>query len=116
VQGIFLAGIDKRLEEVWLPDSDYPVILPRGSEALFMIQRIRDEAHRFAITHQRSRRKRDITSVLTEVPGLGPSRVRELLRHFGSVAELKKADAGAISEVKGIGPVLAEQIRATLHG
>ncbi|WP_066038779.1 excinuclease ABC subunit UvrC [Herbiconiux solani] len=114
VQGIFLAGIAKRLEEVWLPDTDYPVILPRGSEALFMIQRIRDEAHRFAITHQRSRRKRDITSVLTEVPGLGPSRVRELLRHFGSVAELKKADTAAIAEVKGIGPVLAETIRSTL--
>ncbi|MCS5713058.1 excinuclease ABC subunit UvrC [Herbiconiux sp. CPCC 205716] len=115
VQGIFLAGIAKRLEEIWLPESDYPVILPRGSEALFMIQRIRDEAHRFAITHQRSRRKRDIASVLTEVPGLGPSRVRELLRHFGSVAELKKADVAAISEVKGIGPLLAEQIRTTLH-
>jgi excinuclease ABC subunit C len=114
VEGIFLAGIAKRLEEVWLPDSDYPVILPRGSEALFMIQRIRDEAHRFAITHQRSRRKRDITSVLTEVPGLGPSRVRELLKHFGSVSELKKADAETIATVKGIGPQLAETIRSTL--
>ncbi len=114
VQGIFLAGIAKRLEEVWLPETDYPVILPRGSEALFMIQRIRDEAHRFAITHQRTRRKRDITSVLTEIPGLGPSRVKELLRHFGSVAELKKADTTAIAEVKGIGPVLAQTIRETL--
>jgi excinuclease ABC subunit C len=114
VQGIFLAGIAKRLEEVWLPDTDYPVILPRGSEALFMIQRIRDEAHRFAITHQRARRKRDITSVLNEVPGLGPSRVRELLKHFGSVSELKKADEKAIAEVKGIGPLLAESIRSTL--
>ncbi|SDZ04926.1 Excinuclease ABC subunit C [Herbiconiux ginsengi] len=114
VQGIFLAGIAKRLEEVWLPDTDYPVILPRGSEALFMIQRIRDEAHRFAITHQRARRKRDISSVLSDVPGLGPSRVRELLKHFGSVSELKKADAAAIAEVKGIGPLLAESIRSTL--
>ncbi|GAA2221610.1 excinuclease ABC subunit UvrC [Herbiconiux moechotypicola] len=114
VEGIFLAGIAKRLEEVWLPDTDYPVILPRGSEALFMIQRIRDEAHRFAITHQRSRRKRDITSVLAEVPGLGPARVRELLKHFGSVAELKKADAESIATVKGIGPQLAETIRTTL--
>ncbi|WP_368496089.1 excinuclease ABC subunit UvrC [Herbiconiux sp. A18JL235] len=116
VEGIFLAGIAKRLEEVWLPDSDYPVILPRGSEALFMIQRIRDEAHRFAITHQRARRKRDITSVLTEVPGLGPARVRELLRHFGSVSELKKADVEAISTVKGIGPQLAATIRSALAG
>jgi excinuclease ABC subunit C len=114
VRGIFLAGIAKRLEEVWLPDADYPVILPRGSEALFMIQRIRDEAHRFAITHQRARRKRDITSVLTGIPGLGPSRVKELLRHFGSVSELKKADAAAIAEVKGIGPTLADTIRRAL--
>ncbi|TAJ46159.1 MAG: excinuclease ABC subunit UvrC [Herbiconiux sp.] len=114
VQGIFLAGIAKRLEEVWLPDTDYPVILPRGSEALFMIQRIRDEAHRFAITHQRARRKRDIGSVLSEIPGLGPSRVKELLRHFGSVAELKKADVPAIAEVKGIGPQLAQTICETL--
>lgn len=116
VQGIFLCGIAKRLEEVWLPDSDYPVILPRGSEALFMIQRIRDEAHRFAITHQRARRKRDIGSVLNGVPGLGPSRVKQLLKHFGSVAELKKADVAAIAEVKGIGPQLAATIRETLAG
>ncbi|MCS5720372.1 excinuclease ABC subunit UvrC [Herbiconiux sp. CPCC 203407] len=114
VQGIFLAGIAKRLEEIWLPDSDYPVILPRGSEALFMIQRLRDEAHRFAITHQRSRRKRDITSVLSDIPGLGPSRVRELLKHFGSVTQLKAAEPEAIAEVKGIGPQLATTIRETL--
>lgn len=116
VEGITLAGIAKRLEEVWLADSDYPVILPRSSEALFMIQRIRDEAHRFAITHQRTRRKRDITSVLSEIPGLGPSRVKELLKHFGSVSELKKADATAIAEVKGIGPALATTIESTLAG
>ncbi|MFB2582051.1 excinuclease ABC subunit UvrC [Herbiconiux sp. P15] len=114
VQGIFLAGIAKRLEEVWLPESDYPVILPRGSEALFMIQRLRDEAHRFAITHQRSRRKRDITSVLSEIPGLGPSRVKELLKHFGSVTQLKTAEPAAIAEVKGIGPQLATTIHETL--
>ena len=92
VQGIQLAGIAKRLEEIWLPDSDFPVILPRNSEALFMIQRIRDEAHRFAIGYQRQKRKRDINSVLAEVPGLGPARVKVLLKHFGSVARLKAAD------------------------
>jgi excinuclease ABC subunit C len=115
VTGIFLCGLAKRLEEIWLPDSDYPVILPRGSEALFLLQRLRDEAHRFAITHQRAKRKKDISSVLSDVPGLGPSRIKALLTHFGSVAELKKAPASAISEVKGVGPVLAETVHSHLH-
>ncbi len=110
VQGIQLAGIAKRLEEIWLPDSSFPVILPRNSDALFMIQRIRDEAHRFAIGYQRQKRKRDIQSVLSEIPGLGPSRVKELLKHFGSVAKLKQADAEAITEVRGVGPALAATI------
>jgi len=110
VTGIQLVGIAKRLEEIWLPDSDYPVILPRNSDALFLFQRIRDEAHRFAITFQRQRRKADITSVLAEIPGLGPSRVQVLLKHFGSVTRLRAADAAAISEVRGIGTVLAASI------
>jgi excinuclease ABC subunit C len=115
VTGIQLAGIAKRLEEVWLPGSDFPVILPRNSDALFMIQRIRDEAHRFAITYQRTRRKRDITSVLAEIPGLGPARVKELLRHFGSVARLRQSDVHEIAEVKGIGPALASGIHDRLR-
>jgi excinuclease ABC subunit C len=110
VTGIQLAGIAKRLEEIWLPDSDFPVILPRNSDALFLIQRIRDEAHRFAISYQRQRRRNDIQSVLGEIPGLGPSRVRELLKHFGSVTRLRAADAEAIAEVRGIGPALAQSI------
>jgi excinuclease ABC subunit C len=114
VQGIQLAGIAKRLEEIWLPDSDFPVILPRNSDALFLIQRIRDEAHRFAITYQRARRKRDIGSVLGEIPGLGPSRVKELLKHFGSVAQLKKATPEQIAEVRGVGPTLAGAIHDRL--
>lgn len=110
VAGIQLAGIAKRLEEIWLPDSDFPVILPRNSDALFLIQRIRDEAHRFAISYQRQKRRNDIQSVLGDIPGLGPSRVRELLKHFGSVARLKGASAEAITEVRGIGPQLASVI------
>lgn len=116
VEGVYLCGIAKRLEEIWTPESDFPVILPRNSDALFLFQRIRDEAHRFAITHQRQRRKRDIGTVLSEVPGLGPARVKALLKHFGSVARLRGADEAAISEVPGIGPALATSVRAHLQG
>jgi excinuclease ABC subunit C len=110
ITGIALCGIAKRLEEIWLPGTDYPVILPRNSDALFLIQRIRDEAHRFAITYQRQRRKRDVGSVLSEIPGLGPARVKELLRHFGSVTQLRAAEPTAIAEVKGVGSVIAQTI------
>ncbi|MGR0317847.1 excinuclease ABC subunit UvrC [Agromyces sp. ZXT2-3] len=116
VEGVYLCGIAKRLEEIWTPDSDFPVILPRNSDALFLFQRVRDEAHRFAITHQRQRRKRDITTILSEVPGLGPARVKALLKHFGSVARLRQADEAAIAEVPGIGPALASAIRTHLEG
>jgi excinuclease ABC subunit C len=80
-----------------------------------MIQRIRDEAHRFAITYQRQRRSSDISSSLADIPGLGPTRVKELLKHFGSVTRLRAADADAIGEVKGVGPVLAKQIYERLR-
>jgi len=115
VSGVQICGIAKRLEEIWLPDSDYPVILPRNSEALFLIQRIRDEAHRFAINHQRTRRKRDIGTVLNDIPGLGPARVKELLKHFGSVAKLKQASIEEIVEVRGVGGGIAKTVYDRLH-
>ena len=111
---IALCGIAKRLEEVWLPGEEYPVILPRSSEALYLLQRLRDEAHRFAITHQRKRRRRDITSVLSEVPGLGDVRIKALLRHFGSVSALRRATPEEITQLPGIGPALASAIHAHL--
>lgn len=111
---IAVCGIAKRLEEIWLPGEDFPVILPRTSESLYLLQRLRDEAHRFAITHQRKRRKGDITTVLAEVPGLGASRIKVLLKHFGSVTALRSAEPGEIEEVQGIGPVLARNIHSHL--
>jgi excinuclease ABC subunit C len=111
---IALCGIAKRLEEVWMPGEDYPVILPRTSEALYLLQRLRDEAHRFAITHQRRRRRKDIQSVLSEIPGLGEARIRALLRHFGSVTALKRATPEEIAELPGVGPKLAAAIHTHL--
>lgn len=116
VTGLAVVGIAKRLEELWLPDDDFPVILPRSSEALFLVQRLRDEAHRFAITAQRKSRRRDIRSQLETVPGLGPTRIAALLRSFGSVAKLRQASVAELCEVPGIGQVTAEAIRDAIGG
>jgi len=113
---IALCGIAKRLEEIWVPDDGFPVILPRTGEALYLVQRLRDEAHRFAITHQRKRRRRDIQTVLREIPGLGDARIKALLTHFGSVTALRASTPAQIAEVSGIGPVLAETIHTHLAG
>ena len=110
VQGLTVIGLAKRLEEVWRPGSDFPVIFPRATDELFLLQRIRDEAHRFAITYQRQKRASSIASALSEIPGLGEKRVSALLKHFGSAKRLKLASADEIAQVAGIGPVLAEQI------
>ncbi|MEB4613051.1 excinuclease ABC subunit UvrC, partial [Leucobacter sp. M11] len=110
IRDVALCGVAKRLEELWLPNDDFPVVLPRTSEALFLVQRIRDEAHRFAITFQRQRRKTSISSRLEEVPGLGPKRVKAVLRHFGSVARLRVATVEELAAVPGIGPRAAETI------
>ncbi|MEG3636605.1 excinuclease ABC subunit UvrC [Micromonospora palythoicola] len=116
IDDVALCGLAKRLEEVWLPDDDFPVILPRASEGLYLLQRVRDEAHRFAITFHRQRRsKRMTTSALDNVPGLGEVRRKALLRHFGSLKRLSAATVEEITEVPGVGHRTAEAILAALH-
>lgn len=116
VSDLPVVGLAKRLEEVWVADDTDPVILPRTSEALYLLQRIRDEAHRTAIAlHRKRRGKRATASVLDEVPGLGPARSKALIRHFGSVRALRAATVEQITEVPGIGPALAASVRAALH-
>ena len=115
ITDIALCGLAKRLEEVWVPDDDDPVIMPRTSEGLYLLQRVRDEAHRFAIAHHRQRRAKAMTgSALDDVPGLGPTRRRALLKKFGSVKKLRAASAEEIANVPGIGPATAESIVAAL--
>ena len=116
VTDVALAGIAKRLEEIWLPGEEHPVILPRTSEALFLVQRLRDEAHRFAITYHRSKRGRAMhESALDAVPGLGPARRRALLDRFVTVKAIREASIDELEEVPGIGPALAQQIAAALQ-
>ncbi|HEX5016914.1 MAG TPA: excinuclease ABC subunit UvrC [Actinomycetes bacterium] len=116
VTDVTVVGLAKRLEEVWVAGDDAPIILPRGSQGLFLLQRVRDEAHRFAITYQRHKRGRRATaSVLDAIPGLGAERKRVLLRHFGSVRRIKGATVEQLQEVPGIGPRLAATIAETLR-
>jgi excinuclease ABC subunit C len=111
IEEVALVGLAKRLEEVWVPRTEHPVILPRTSEGLYLLQRLRDEAHRFAITFHRQRRSKAMTtSALDGIPGLGSSRQKALLRHFGSVKRLRAADATDIMAVPGIGPSLASAV------
>ncbi|HUB23385.1 MAG TPA: excinuclease ABC subunit UvrC [Streptosporangiaceae bacterium] len=115
IDDVAVCGLAKRLEEVWLPGEEYPVILPRSSEGLYLLQRVRDEAHRFAIAYHRQKRGKAATaSVLDDVPGLGPARRTTLLRHFGSVRRLRAASVEEIAAVPGIGPKLAATISAAL--
>jgi excinuclease ABC subunit C len=115
VDDVALCGLAKRLEEVWLPDNPDPVILPRTSEALYLLQRVRDEAHRFAITYHRQKRSVSMTqSLLDGVPGLGETRRKALLRHFGSVKRLRAATVEEIAEVPGVGPQTAAAVHAAL--
>ncbi|KKD04455.1 excinuclease ABC subunit UvrC [Streptomyces sp. WM6386] len=115
IDDIAVCGLAKRLEEVWLPAEDDPVVLPRTSEGLYLLQRVRDEAHRFAITYQRAKRaKRFRSSPLDDVPGLGETRKQALLKHFGSLKKLRSATIDQICEVPGIGRKTAETIAVAL--
>jgi excinuclease ABC subunit C len=117
VDDVALCGLAKRLEEVWLPDRDDPVILPRTSEALYLLQRVRDEAHRFAITYHRQKRSRSMAqSALDDVPGLGELRRKAILRAFGSVKRLRAATVEEIAQVPGVGRRTAEAVHAALAG
>lgn len=115
IDDIAVCGLAKRLEEVWLPDDDDPVVLPRSSEGLYLLQRVRDEAHRFAITYQRAKRaKRIRASPLDAVAGLGETRKQALIKHFGSVKKLRQATIDEICEVPGIGRRTAESVAVAL--
>ncbi|MFD5587078.1 excinuclease ABC subunit UvrC [Streptomyces sp. NPDC058733] len=115
IDDVAVCGLAKRLEEVWLPEDDDPVVLPRTSEGLYLLQRVRDEAHRFAITYQRTKRaKRFRASPLDDVPGLGETRKQALLKHFGSLKKLRAATIDQICEVPGIGRKTAETVAVAL--
>jgi excinuclease ABC subunit C len=111
-----LAGLAKEREELFLPDRGEPVLLPVTSPALYLVQRLRDEAHRFAITYHRDlRSKRAVRSAFDDLPGVGPKRRQALLRVFGSLKRVRDAPVEQIAAVPGIGPGLAARIKATLE-
>ncbi|NPC96279.1 excinuclease ABC subunit UvrC [Nocardioides sp. zg-DK7169] len=115
IDDIPVCGLAKRLEEVWVVGEEDPVILPRSSEGLYLLQRIRDEAHRFAITHHRNRRSRSmVESALDDVPGLGEVRRKTLMKYFGSLKKLRAASLEEIAQVPGIGPRTAEAIKTAV--
>jgi excinuclease ABC subunit C len=115
LDGLAVVGLAKRLEELWLPGSDFPVILPRDSDALYLVQRARDEAHRFALRYQKSKRTKVLTSELNELSGIGPKRVQALIAHFGSPTAVRSATLDELLEVPGIGGDTAQRIMNSLN-
>ncbi|RGL59300.1 excinuclease ABC subunit UvrC [Bifidobacterium bifidum] len=116
VNDVAVCGLAKRLEEVWVPDDEYPIILKRQSEGMYLLQRVRDESHRFAITyHRQTRRKGALRSALDGIPGVGETYQKRLLSHFGSVRAMRDASVEELEAVKGIGHAKAEAIHAALH-
>jgi excinuclease ABC subunit C len=117
ITDVAVIGLAKRLEEVWVPSEPDPIILPRNSEGLYLLQRVRDEAHRFAINYHRSKRSKRMTaSALDAVPGLGEHRRKALVAHFGSLARLKEATVDEITSVPGIGVATATAVLDALQG
>ncbi|TLK49752.1 excinuclease ABC subunit UvrC [Glutamicibacter sp. V16R2B1] len=117
IDDIPVVGLAKRLEELWLPDDPFPVILPRASAALYLVQRLRDEAHRFAITfHRQKRSKSMIESELDKIPGLGAAKQAVLRKHFGSMKKIRAASIEELTQVKGVGEKLAQTIKESLEG
>ncbi|MFM6971905.1 MAG: excinuclease ABC subunit UvrC [Rhodoluna sp.] len=114
VSGLTVIGLAKRLEEIWLPYQDFPLVLPRATDQMFLLQKMRDEAHRFAISYQRSKRSKTISSSLLDIPGLGEKRASALLKRFGSLKRLSAASQAEIAETAGIGLVLAQEILTRL--
>ena len=116
VNDVAVCGLAKRLEEVWVPDDEYPIILKRQSEGMYLLQRVRDESHRFAITyHRQTRRKGVLRSALDGIPGVGETYQKRLLSHFGSVRAMRDASVEELEAVKGIGHAKAEAIHTALH-
>jgi excinuclease ABC subunit C len=117
ISHVMVVGLAKRLEEVWVPGDEFPVILPRGSEALFLLQRLRDEAHRFAISHHRKKRGKAMkASALDDVAGVGPERAKAVIRHFGSLAKVREASEDQLALVPGVGVRTARAILQALRG
>jgi excinuclease ABC subunit C len=111
-----VVGLAKRLEELWLPGEEFPIVLPRASQGLYMLQRLRDESHRFAITfHRQKRAKSMVSSALDGIPGLGPAKQKALLKHFGSVKRIRAASIDQLLQAPGIGRSLAASVHASLH-
>ena len=115
VDGVAVVGLAKRLEELWHPNSDYPVILRRDSDALYLVQRARDEAHRFALRYQKTKRTKVLTSTLNELDGIGPKRVQALIAHFGSPTAVRGATKDQLLQVPGIGDDTAQRILDSLN-
>jgi len=111
-----VVGLAKQEEEIFFPHKSKPLILPRHSQGLYLVQRIRDEAHRFGITAHRARRtKQGMASVLDSIPGIGPVRRKSLLKHFGSVDKIRSATMDELTAVKGITMDVAENLKASLE-
>lgn len=116
VNDVAVCGLAKRLEEVWVPDDEYPIILKRQSEGMYLLQRVRDESHRFAITyHRQTRRKGALRSALDDIPGIGEAYQKRLLNAFGSVRAMREASIEQLESVKGVGHAKAESIYQALH-